>query len=659
MRKNIVTAILLLLLAGLFLTPIMPALAEGAIARIHITGVDHSVFPEIIVTAIIRDENNDPVPSSDLNPDQGNIELLESGQPVDYSFQQIATGVETMIVVDTETNSEDTKAIIQELVDAMKTDDSIGIILSTSQGNEYIRPLTKDKQAIQQVIEGLNLSSTGKRLTDFSGVQLAYDELEKSLNYQELVQSVVWISSGLHSVQTEDIADVTSKAKEINAPLHVVSEVAGTFTANQMVKLTEDVGGIFVDNSSGSLSPLLGWLDKQRVQYQFTYRSTQSDSSDRSIELCTKSGNTNDVDSYRVEVLPPQVVIDSPPNNVEYIREADTYEIGQTGMDGVEPTTVNVQAHIEWPDGYPRVIEQAQFYLDNEPTGSPIPYPGEKFSFSWDLRQYRTEGANPAQLRVDVQDELGLEGSDLVAAKVSVIIPDPPISVPISQEIKDICADYEGFDLTKCQVSTYASTMFSEPSGWIAIISLTVAIVAVVFSIRFKGQIAQGAGVVYENVRETITRLTRAGGSEVGAYLEVLRGDVYLTGQSIPLYLRTVTPAGRDPQQSELVFQANEERSIISRKHCEFREDEGVFHIRDVGSAHGTYVNGIRLPEGGDGQELVDGDKIEIGSAARGGVLLQFKLNAEQSLAADDPYDDENKYDTNPAYADDDDYDNY
>jgi len=656
-----VSIVTFLLLVCIFATSIYSiAVAEGVIDRIHITNVEYDHFPQIVVQAVIRDENSDPVPSTDLNPEQGNVELLENGQSVDYSFQQITAGVETIIVVDTETNSGDAKAALQELVNSMKADDSIGIILASSNGNEYIRPLTKDKQAIQQVVEGLNISSTGKRLMNFSAIQLAYDELENSLNYQEMVQSVIFISSALHSVQPEEILEVAAKAKEIGAPLHVVSAGAGTFAANQMVQLTEEVGGVFVDNSSGTLSSLLSWLDRQRVQYQFIYRSVLNDSSDRSVELKTKSGNTSDMVSYRVDLQAPQVIIDSPPNNIEYIREAETYEIGQTGMDGVEPTTVDVQAHIEWPDGYSRAIETAQLLIDNQVSSSPIPYPGESFRFSWDLRQYRTEGINPAQLRVSVRDELGFESnSEAVGVKVSVIIPDPPITQAIGDQIEDLCADYEGFSLTKCQVSTYIRTMFSEPSGWIALISLVVAIVAVVFAVRFRGQIVQGAGVVFDNVRETITRLTRAGGSEVGAYLEVLRGDEHLAGQSIPLYLRTVTPAGRDPQQAELVFQVNEERSVISRKHCEFREEDGVYRIRDVGSSHGTYVNGIRLPEGGNGQELSDGDKIEIGSAARGGVLLQFRL-AENAISSPNQYHDDDIYDTNPAYgddADDDDYD--
>jgi hypothetical protein len=93
----------------------------------------------------------------------------------------------------------------------------------------------------------------------------------------------------------------------------------------------------------------------------------------------------------------------------------------------------------------------------------------------------------------------------------------------------------------------------------------------------------------------------------------------------IPLYINTPTPLGRDIRQAEVVFQTDIEHSIISRYHCVIDEQDGIFHIRDYGSQHGTFVNGLRLQEGGEGQILRDGDQIALGPVERGGVLLQFQ----------------------------------
>ncbi|MGI6415562.1 MAG: FHA domain-containing protein [Thermoguttaceae bacterium] len=35
----------------------------------------------------------------------------------------------------------------------------------------------------------------------------------------------------------------------------------------------------------------------------------------------------------------------------------------------------------------------------------------------------------------------------------------------------------------------------------------------------------------------------------------------------------------------------------VSRRHCELNEVDGVLVVRDLGSRHGTYVNGMRVSE--------------------------------------------------------------
>ncbi len=47
----------------------------------------------------------------------------------------------------------------------------------------------------------------------------------------------------------------------------------------------------------------------------------------------------------------------------------------------------------------------------------------------------------------------------------------------------------------------------------------------------------------------------------------------------------------------------------VSRHHCVIESMEGAWHIRDLGSRHGTHINGDRLEE----SSLADGDRIRIG----------------------------------------------
>lgn len=47
----------------------------------------------------------------------------------------------------------------------------------------------------------------------------------------------------------------------------------------------------------------------------------------------------------------------------------------------------------------------------------------------------------------------------------------------------------------------------------------------------------------------------------------------------------------------------------VSRRHAEFRRNDGGYEVVDVGSLNGTYVN--REPR--NSQELTNGDEIQIG----------------------------------------------
>jgi pSer/pThr/pTyr-binding forkhead associated (FHA) protein len=65
-----------------------------------------------------------------------------------------------------------------------------------------------------------------------------------------------------------------------------------------------------------------------------------------------------------------------------------------------------------------------------------------------------------------------------------------------------------------------------------------------------------------------------------------------------------ITSAGRHPGAEIFLDDVT-----VSRRHAEFRLENGKFRIVDVGSLNGTYVN--REPV--DAAELASGDEIQIG----------------------------------------------
>ena len=85
------------------------------------------------------------------------------------------------------------------------------------------------------------------------------------------------------------------------------------------------------------------------------------------------------------------------------------------------------------------------------------------------------------------------------------------------------------------------------------------------------------------------------------AVLVVKRGP---TAGSRFLLGRTVTSAGRHPD-SDICL----DHVTISRRHAEFQLQGGEFHLVDVGSLNGTYVNRVPI----DSIVLANGDQIQMG----------------------------------------------
>ena len=67
---------------------------------------------------------------------------------------------------------------------------------------------------------------------------------------------------------------------------------------------------------------------------------------------------------------------------------------------------------------------------------------------------------------------------------------------------------------------------------------------------------------------------------------------------------KDVTTAGRHPESDIFLDDVT-----VSRRHAEFRRQQGKFVIHDVGSLNGTYVNRQRVEEA----QLASGDELQIG----------------------------------------------
>lgn len=79
-----------------------------------------------------------------------------------------------------------------------------------------------------------------------------------------------------------------------------------------------------------------------------------------------------------------------------------------------------------------------------------------------------------------------------------------------------------------------------------------------------------------------------------------------------------------DPSDAPIGFKSK----VVSRKHCELIYMNGQWHIKDVGSSSGTFLNHMRLSQPNMASKLYtvkDGDIIQLGIDFRGGEEMIFR----------------------------------
>ncbi len=112
-----------------------------------------------------------------------------------------------------------------------------------------------------------------------------------------------------------------------------------------------------------------------------------------------------------------------------------------------------------------------------------------------------------------------------------------------------------------------------------------------------------------ETDRTAISYPTTGAGGNRHAFLAVLAGPQ--CGEVFPLAPGRPLLLGRRPEADVFLHDDG-----VSRRHATIEVDEGGALLRDLGSANGTFVDGVRIREA----RLVDGARIAVGGA----TLLKF-----------------------------------
>jgi hypothetical protein len=594
-----------------------------------ITDVDASSFPQVQFSMRAVELGNKVV--STLN--SSNLTIYENSQQVsDAQITPQTDGPITYIfMIDLGRNSKysyrrfgesDLRQVISTLVSGGYFEDGRDTVMVLSRQNfdsdqtVTLLPATQEAADLTTWVASFNVFQGSGSTKGLLGVDDAIREMSDLVpipgsQTTAIIYITRYIEDPSNIVAPTSAQNTAAEARANNISIHVFQTDAAKSRDDALQVLALGSDGQYAwlerNNYSNAVVSVYQAIASQRDYYTVSYRSPVADSGPREITI-NSPGRPNEgvIGSYEINLQAPDVTITEPVANSTIRREAGIAEEGT--LPTFDTTRVRVRAEVTWVDGFPRIIQSAQFFVNgNLEDSADVASDETQFEFQWDLSDIVSEGLNSVILQVRIEDELGLVADAESVANVEVILP---------------------------------AVITSEGSG----ITPLGAIGLFVLFLLAAGSIAGGIYWYVTQKRASIEEATPEVDMEeapptlmvadyqelVLATLTVHEGPAGLIGEVIKISSPETT-IGRSPAQAEILFYTNEESSV-SRLHCRIMlDDDNTFKLTDNNSSSGTRLNGRQIHPDVP-VVLADGDEIVLGALAQRGVKLQFNFATEEDL---------------------------
>ncbi len=514
--------------------------------------------------------------------------------------------------------------------------DTVSVVVeSGDKAFEAIPPL-QDGNAFAARVDALEVHDV--RHPAMNGIDLAITQLKARQGFGTVVYLSRVIETDKAGSLNPSISNVTGRARE--AGVRIYSLHLDTRLAEAFQTLAAQTGGQYLalstkTNNQAGLDGIYRHINGQRARYTAIYRSRSGKTGERRVAVISTgdalpASNATNVKTYQVMVQPPVIKIAEPANSVSIDRVARANPDGTTWSFGLNSTIVKV--NLIWSDGISRKIESVDLLIDGSPAKS-LPNPGGTyFEIPWDLSEFTVKGDNPRTLQVRVRDELRLEGSDAIAVRVKVDIPEGELfkSPPVI-EVR-----------TPCEKDASSMACIQDSAvRYLPVVGFIVAM-ALLFKTRRElraiagnatGMATQFVQTQVKSIRQTI--LGQHGDGSAGtplAWLEVIDGPYEQRGQEIEIHAN-ITKLGRDPQRAEVLFYRPSDESTVSGLHCTLTHQSGRFMLVDNESSNGTMVNHQRCAPN-QSVELKDNTEIVLGNIRSHGARLIFRTQPAKTNVA-------------------------
>ena len=625
----------LLILAFACVAGVSVAAAQDT-ARLRITAVDASRFPDIAVTLLAQSASGSPV------ADFTSLTLTEDGNPVEgVTFEAVQSGVDLVFVINANDTIDERDGTNSSRADKVR--EAINLF-----ADQYMDEAQRDRVSI--VVPPFDDAPNGLLLEDAIFVNEVKNEInfyeastnaDVPLNEMMIValdhlaalqpegrfQQIVLFTDGAGEAQLFDYDALNSRLAEqgVTFSAAILGQRADDTEIGNVARLYEPSLGTYVHMpAAADILPLYAAFEGFRQQQRGVYRSRLTASGDYAIEAALEGATASATVSVVVE--PPEVAIlldDSQPIK----RVASSADMP---LEEMQPTAQTVVAQVVWSAGQRRTISVAELAVNGEVVaevpGSAIDDDGV-FAVDWDITNL---DQGEYELVVTITDELG------------VVTNSPPLVLTIEVDrpvVVTVPAD--GGEAAPAATAVPANPMddpievVSENAGLIGIVvgvllvfvAVLMLVFAFIFMRRRSGRNALPAATPVV-AAAPVSQTAAAGGFDVDstqimapafvqrtadAYLEALENAPEHTGH-VPLSGNNVA-MGRDPKLAQVIFKDKS----VSRLHARIMQSGGEYRLYDEGSASGTYHNYERV--GLTPQTLKDNDDIHLGR-----VHLRFKI---------------------------------
>lgn len=377
--------------------------------------------------------------------------------------------------------------------------------------------------------------------------------------------------------------------------------------------LAEASGGQWFGFSGGQSFPSPeDYFSPFRTAFFFQYSSQLHSGGSHQVQLQMVNEGaavTSQALSFELDIRPPNPILVSPPSQ---IRRSPSEEDPQL----LAPFSQPIEILVEFPDDFDRALERTALFVNDEQVAENRASPFTRFT--WDLTGYAV--SQQLNLRVEAEDELGLEGSSI----------DFPVQILVENPLP------------------WYQALLARSGPLLAIFGVLFAAAALFLVMVLSGRlkpVLRGTGRRRRAARQAAVALTDP---LVDSPLSLEQGLPPMDGMAAPLggkatqlapaYLQRLNM--QDPSQTAVALPLYGETFLIgSQRGCEVRLQEesvaaeharltrradGSFHLADLSSEAGTWVN--YAPVSAEGSQLRDGDLVHFGR-----VAFRFLLNIDRA----------------------------